>query len=204
MKKLIVFTLFAMAAFGQTTTTTAPTTTAVPTVTPTPTVTFPNLILPAGIAAFGEFNQLGNPRWTAGFSALYPVVGSAGVYGSTTADVLPKLATDPATGRKFYAISSSARQGFHKSVITTGRFTALIGGDVGPSFSQSTSSPVAGKSAITVSFSGSFTATGVYQLSSAFSAIVPVRMLYVSGIGWNPVLEAGIVINLKNLPKANQ
>ena len=204
MKKLIVFALFAMAAFGQTTTTTTPTTTAVPAVTPTATVAFPSLILPAGIAAFGEFNQLGTPKWSGGFAAIYPIVGSAGVYGSTTADVLPKLATDPATGRKFYALSSSARQGFHKSVVTTGRFTALIGGDVGPSFLQSTGSLIAGKSAITVSFSGSFTATGIYQLSSAFSAIVPVRMLYVSGIGWNPVLEAGIVINLKNLPKAKQ
>jgi hypothetical protein len=202
MKRPIVFALAAMAAFGQTTTT--PTTPAVPSVTPIATVTFPSLVLPAGIAVFGEFNQLGNPRWTAGFSALYPIAGSAGVYGSTTADVLPKLATDPATGRKFYAISSAARQGFHKSVIATGRFTALIGGDVGPSFSQSTSSVIAGKSAITVSFSGSFTATGVYQFSSAFSAIVPVRMLYVSGIGWNPVLEAGVVINLKKLPKAKQ
>ena len=203
MKKLIVFALFAVAAFGQTTTTTIPTTTTA-TVISAPTVAFPSLILPTGIAALGAFNQLGNPRWTAGFSALYPIVGSAGVYGSTTADVLPKLAVDPATGRKFYALSAAARQGFHKSVVTTGRFTALIGGDVGPSFSQSTSSLIAGKSAITVSFSGSFTATGIYQLSPVFSAVVPVRMLYVSGIGWNPVLEAGIVINLKNLPKANQ
>jgi hypothetical protein len=200
MMKPIVLALAAMAAFGQTTTT--PTTSVTPAVTPTASVAFPSLVLPTGIAVFTEFNQLGSPRWTAGFAALYPIVGSAGVYGSTTADVLPKLAVDPATGRKFYAISSSARQGFHKSVVATGRFTALIGGDVGPSFSQSTSSVIDGKSAITVSFSGSFTATGVYQLNSTFSAIVPVRMLYVSGIGWNPVLEAGIVINLKNLPKA--
>jgi hypothetical protein len=60
----------------------------------------------------------------------------------------------------------------------------------------------AGKSAITVSFSSSFIATGVVQLNPAFSFVVPLRMLYISGIGWNPVLEAGVVINLKNLPKA--
>jgi hypothetical protein len=29
-------------------------------------------------------------------------------------------------------------------------------------------------------------------------------MLYVTGIGWNPIAEAGIVINLKNLPKGKQ
>jgi len=27
-------------------------------------------------------------------------------------------------------------------------------------------------------------------------------MLYVTGIGWNPIAEAGVLINLKNLPKA--
>ena len=199
MKKLIVFALFATAAFGQTTTT--------PAITPAATVNigFPASVLPTGIAAFAEFNQLGNPRWTGGISLLYPIVGSVGVYGSTTADVSPKLAVDPATGRNFYAIQSSARQGVHKSVFATGRFTALVGADVGPSFSQNTSSLITtGKSAITVSFSSSFIATGVVQLNPAFSVVVPLRMLYISGIGWNPVLEAGVVVNLKNLPKAKQ
>jgi hypothetical protein len=199
MKKSIVFALFATAAFGQTTTT--------PATTPAATVNigFPASVLPTGIAAFAEFNQLGNPRWTGGISLLYPIVGSVGVYGSTTADVSPKLAVDPATGRNFYAIQSSARQGVHKSVFATGRFTALVGADVGPSFSQNTSSLITtGKSAITVSFSSSFIATGVVQLNPAFSVVVPLRMLYISGIGWNPVLEAGVVVNLKNLPKAKQ
>jgi hypothetical protein len=199
MKKLIVFALFATAAFGQTATT--------PAAAPAATVNigFPASVLPTGIAAFAEFNQLGNPRWTGGISLLYPIAGSVGIYGSTTADVSPKLAADPATGRNFYAIQSSARQGVHKSLFATGRFTALVGADVGPSFSQSTSSLIAtGKSAITVSFSSSFIATGVVQLNPAFSFVVPLRMLYISGIGWNPVLEAGVVINLKNLPKAQR
>ena len=42
----------------------------------------------------------------------------------------------------------------------------------------------------------------VYQVNPTFSVIAPVRMLYVSGAGWNPVAELGVVINLKNLPKA--
>jgi len=199
MKKIIVIALFSTAAFGQTTT--------APATTPSATVNigFPASVLPTGIAAFAEFNQLGNPRWTGGISLLYPIAGSVGIYGSTTADVSPKLATDPTTGRNFYAIQSSARQGVHKSLFATDRFMAMIGADVGPSFSQNTSSLIAtGKSAITVSFSSSFIATGVVQLSPAFSLIIPLRMLYLSGIGWNPVLEAGIVINLKNLPKASQ
>ena len=42
----------------------------------------PSPILPVGVAAFGEFNQLGTPRWTMGVAAIYPVAGSVGVYGS--------------------------------------------------------------------------------------------------------------------------
>jgi len=183
MKKAIVCALFATAAFGQTTTTP---------------VTFPAIPLPVAVAAFGEFNQLGSPRFTMGVSAIYPVVGSVGIYGTTTADILPKLAKDPTTGRSFYAISSSIRQGFHKDILDSGRFSFLLGGDVGPSFSESQTS------GIDINFSTSFVATGIFQVTPAFSLIVPVRMLYMSGIGWNPIAEAGIVINLKNLPKTKQ
>ena len=42
----------------------------------------------------------------------------------------------------------------------------------------------------------------MYQLNPTFSLIVPVLMLYVSGAGWNPVVEAGFTINLGTLPKA--
>lgn len=182
MKKAIVFALLAWGALGQTTNTP---------------VNFPAIPLPVEVSAFGEFNQLGTPRFTMGVSAIYPVVGSASVYGTTTADILPKLATDPTTGKQFYAISSSIRQGFHKDILDTGRFSFLLGGDVGPSFSTSATA-----SGININFSTSFVATGIYQVTSAFSFIVPVRMLYVTGIGWNPIAEAGIVINLKNLPKA--
>jgi hypothetical protein len=183
MKQLAVSALFATLALGQTTTTPAP-------------VNFPAIPLPAAVSAFGEFNQLGSPRFTMGISAIYPVVGSAGIYGTTTADILPQLAVDPATGRKFYAISTSLRQGFHKDIVDTGRASFLLGGDVGPSFSGSTTS------GIDINFSSSFVATAIYQISPVFSFIVPVRMLYIAGIGWNPIAEAGIVINLRNLPKA--
>jgi len=180
---ICIYPVFSMAAFGQTT---------------TPPVNFPAVPLPAAVSAFGEFNQLGSPRFTMGISAIYPVVGSVGIYGTTTADILPKLAVDPTTGKKFYAISSSLRQGFHKDLVDTGRMSFLLGGDVGPSFSQSQTS------GFNVSFSSSFVATAIYQVTPVFSFIVPVRMLYISGVGWNPIAEAGILINLKNLPKAKQ
>jgi hypothetical protein len=183
MKNAIFSAWFAAAAFGQTATTP---------------VNFPQIPLPAAVAAFGEFNQLGSPRFTVGVSAIYPAVGSAGIYGTTTADILPKLATDPVTGRKFYAVSSSLRQGFHKDIVDTGRASFLLGADVGPSFSQSQ------PSGITVNFSSSFVATLIYQVTPAFSFVAPIRMLYITGIGWNPIAEAGVVINLKNLPKAKQ
>lgn len=190
-----------LCAFAQSTTatppaTTAPTTTTGTTTTTATTVNFPAIPLPTAVAAFGEFNQLGSPRFTMGVSAIYPVVGSAGVYGTTTADVLPELAVDPTTGRKFYAISTSLRQGFHKDILDTGHMSFLLGGDVGPSFGQ------AQPSGININFSSSFVATAIYQITPVFSFILPVRMLYVTGIGWNPIAEAGVVINLKNLPKA--
>lgn len=175
--------LLAVAAFGQTTTTAPP-------------VNFPAIPLPVAVSAFGEFNQLGTPRFTMGVAAIYPVAGSVGIYGTTTADILPKLAKDPATGKEFYAIQSSLRQGFHKDVLDTGRASLLLGGDVGPSFSQ------AQNAGFNINFSSSFVATVVYQVTPVFSFILPVRMLYVSGIGWNPIVEAGVLINLKNLPKA--
>jgi hypothetical protein len=181
MKNAIICALFAATAFGQTATTP---------------VNFPAIPLPVAVSAFGEFNQLGDPRFTMGISAMYPVVGSIGIYGTTTADILPKKAVDPTTKRSFYAISASIRQGFHKDIVDTGRLSFLLGGDVGPSFSQSQ------PSGISINFSSSFVATALYQITPAFSFIAPVRMLYVSGIGWNPIAEAGIVINLKNLPKA--
>ncbi len=193
MRTLTIMCLLALCAFGQTPS--APTTPATPTAS---TVNFPAIPMPVGVAAFGEFNQLGSPRFTMGVSAIYPVVGSVGIYGTTTADILPKLATDPTTGKKFYAISSSVRQGFHKDLVDTGRVSFLLGGDVGPSFSQSQ------PSGISVNFSSSFVATTIVQITPVFSFLVPVRMLYVTGIGWNPIAEAGVVINLKNLPKAKQ
>jgi hypothetical protein len=36
------------------------------------------------------------------------------------------------------------------------------------------------------------------------SFAVPVRMLYESGIGWNPIVEAGFIINLQKLPAAKK
>ena len=178
MKKLIIPALFACVAFGQTANNP---------------VEFPAIPLPVAVAAFGEFNQLGDPRFTMGISAIYPVVGSIGIYGTTTADILPKKAIDPVTKRSFYAISSSIRQGFHKDILDTGRFSFLLGGDVGPSFSQ------AEPTGISINLSSSFVATGIYQLTPALSLIAPLRMLYIGGVGWNPTVEAGIVINLKNL-----
>lgn len=151
--------------------------------------------LPVGLAVFGAYNQLGTPRWTGGFSAIYPVMAKVGVYATTTADVYPKQSIDPVTGRLFYAISASTRQGIHYRLLDTGNGTFLVGGDLGPGFSQQD------PTGIKVSLTSSFVMTAVYQLTPVFSAIAPVRMLYVSGVGWNPVFQAGVVINLQKIPK---
>ena len=192
MKNLIsvLLLLFALCAFGQTT--------------PAVNVNFPSTVLPVGLAVFGEYNQLATPtKFSGGLVAIYPVSGSLGIYGTTITSFLPVKATDPTTGKLFYAVSTSVRQGFHKSLIQTGALTFLVGADVGPSITQSATPLVTGGTAsYSVSFSTSATGTFVYQLSRMFSLMVPIRMLYVTGIGWNPVAEAGVIINLKNLPKA--
>ena len=182
MKKLfLLFALCSVAAFSQT-------------VDPFPTVT-----LPAAVSAVGSFNQLGSPKFSVGLSAIYPVVGQHGVYGSTTADIYTKKMTT-ATGQTFWGLSTGVRQGMHKSLLSTGRFTFLLGGDIGPSFSS------AQPSGLNVNFSSSFVFTTVVQINPVISFVAPERMLYVGGAqagaqGWNPVLQAGFAVNLAALAK---
>lgn len=182
--RALISALFVFTAWGQT----------------TPTQPSLNLtVLPTGFAVFGEFNQLGaTSKWSGGLSAIYPLSTPAGMFMTTTGDFLPQKAVDPTTGKTFYAISGSARQGIHKQVVATGKFIGLIGADIGPTFSQ----PSGVATGINVSFSSSFIATAYFQVSRAIGIILPFRMLYVNGVGWNTVTEFGIVWNLKALPPA--
>ena len=180
-KLLLLFALCSIAAFSQT-------------VDPFPTVT-----LPAAVSAVGSYNQLGSPKFSVGLSAIYPVVGEKGIYASTTADIYTKKMTT-ATGQTFWGLSTGVRQGVHKSLLTTGRFTFLLGADIGPSFSS------AQPSGVNINFSSSFVATTVVQITPVISFVAPERMLYVGGAqagaqGWNPVLQAGFAVNLSALAK---
>src|ERR1700693_4775043 len=98
MKKLTFALLLSLCAYAQS----------------TPAPTFPAIPIPVGIAAFGEFNQLGSPRTTMGVSAISRVSGPAGVYGTTTADISPQKSVDPGSGKTFWAIQTGIRQGLHK------------------------------------------------------------------------------------------
>jgi hypothetical protein len=155
-----------------------------------------SVTLPTAVSAVAEYNQLATPQWALGLSALYTTQAQAAIkmYNTTTADIIPVKAVDPATGKSFYAVNASVRQGIHEKLISTGKFTFLLGADVGPGFS---STPAGG---IAVSATGSFVATALYKVNKVFSIVAPVRMLYVNGIGWNPVLQLGVAVNLKNLP----
>ena len=162
--------------------------------TPVPTTVTP----PTAISVVGEFNQLASPRFAVGLSALYTTSAQSGIgmFNTSTADVVPVKAVNPANGKSFYAISASFRQGVHERVLATGPFVFLLGADVGPGFS---SEPAGG---ITVSATGSFVATTVYKVNNFMSVVVPIRMLYVQNVGWNPVIQVGVSFNLKNLPAA--
>jgi hypothetical protein len=141
---------------------------------------------PTYIGAGAAFNQIGTPRVTIWATAIYPIVSRVGLYSSTTTDIMPVLRTDAATGREYYGFSTSVRQGIHKTVLSSGRFHALAGGDAGVEFSQSAPTGVA------VAVAGSITGTAVYQLSQKWAVVVPIRALWQNG-AWNLVPEVGIV-----------
>jgi hypothetical protein len=74
-----------------------------------------------------------------------------------------------------------------------GKAAFLVGADVGPSFASPGGMP---SNSILVSASSSFVVTAFYQVTKVLGAILPIRMLYVDGVGWNPVVEAGVTINI--------
>jgi len=174
---LLMLALGSILAFGQTTTSTP-------------------ITLPTSISVVGEFNQLATPQWAIGISALYApsVQSNIGMYDTTSADVIPVRANDPVTKKPFIAISASIRQGVHEKILCSGKYCFFLGGDIGPGFSSNSTNGVS------LSFTSSFVATSIYRIKPWLSFVVPIRMLYVSGIGWNPVLQAGFSFNLKALP----
>jgi len=153
--------------------------------------------LPAYVSIIGEFNQLATPQWALGLSAIYTTTGqnNIGMANSTSADIVPvKGAKDPVTGRTFTAISAQLRQGVSEKLLCTGPFCVYVGADIGPGFS---STPAGG---VSISATGSFSVITRVRLNSWLSFVTPVRMLYVNGIGWNPVLQGGLSFNLHKLP----
>lgn len=159
--------------------------------------------LPAMFGVYGQYNQLGSPQFNGGVVAIYPVSQSVGIYGSTITDLFPSAQKDPTTGRTFYALNTSVRQGFHKDMLDTWRFSFFLGGDIGPSFSSNTAAVVSGGVAtISVSLSTSATGTLIYKATPWMDVLGSARMLYVSGSGWNPVAAVGVLFNLKKLPPA--
>lgn len=150
---------------------------------------FPAFPLPSGVSLFGEYNQLGSPKIVGGASALYPVLGQYGVYMTTTALFSPQLKTDPTSGKQFYAVTTAFRQGMHKDILDAGRFSFLLGGDLGPAIGNNATG-------LTVNFSSSVVLTTLYQLSPAWSLMLPVRGVYVNNVGWNPEIDFGVQLNL--------
>ncbi len=146
----------------------------------------PPAAAPTYIGVGAAFNQIGTPRVNLWATAIYPVVSSAGVYSSTTTDVIPVSKVDPATNRTYFAFTTSIRQGVHKTIFTQGKFTALLGGDAGVGLNQ------AQPSGVSVSFAASFTTTGIYQINSKWSLAVPIRGLWVNS-SWNLVPQIGVL-----------
>lgn len=167
-----LFLLCAFAAFGQT---------ADP---------FPQFPLPSGIIATGNFDQLGDPQFTGSIGGIYPIVGSAGVYGVSGAEFYPRKTIDPKTGKQFYALRTNIQQEIHKEVAAIGRWSFLVGIQGGPSFSTTPADGFA------VAFAGGGSTSAICQLNKTFALVVSPKAMYISGVGWNVVPRLGIKINL--------
>lgn len=200
MKHLLALSLFAICASAQTIT---PVPLPVPDAKTAASIAALSAItLPTYIAAGGAYNQFAG--WNAWASAIVPVssilpsVKSDTMYESTTADIFP-LKSD-INGKSGYLLTTSIREGVHRVVIKTPRFTGLLGGDIGYAFTQSATpaTPAASLSSTvalpTSGISASVTATGVWQITKSLSAMIPVRFLYMANAGgWNAIVEVGLV-----------
>lgn len=174
---LVLLVAFALPSLGQTSNVSDP---------------FPTFPLPSGLVATGNFDQLGDPQFTASIGGVYPIAGSIGLYGISGAEFYPQRATDPKTGKQFYAIRTNLQQEVHKELFRKDRLSFLIGIQAGPSFS---STPAEG---FNVAFAGGGSLTAVYQITKMFSLLMSPKVMYVSGINvWNVIPRLGIKINLK-------
>jgi hypothetical protein len=151
----------------------------------TSTTTSPS-VLPTYVGLGAAFNQIGTPRTNLWAAAIYPVASSVGVYSSTTTDIIPVQKTNPATGKPYYAFTTSIRQGVHKTIFTSGKFVLLLGGDAGVGLSQ------ADPSGVNVALSAAFTGTAIYQVSPKWAIVAPVRGVYGGG-AWNIIPEFGVL-----------
>ena len=150
-----------------------------------------SLTIPSYVGAGASFNQIGTPRFTMFATAVVPISSTAGVYTSSTADIIPIIKIDSATGRKFYTFQTSLRQGAHKVLYDNKKVAFLLGGDIGPGFSGSTGS------GMNVGLTGSLTATFVYQFHQHWAFIMPIRGFMSNNTGgfgvMNLIPEAGFV-----------
>lgn len=149
--------------------------------------------LPTYIMAGAAYNQ-----YTGGsgfISGIIPEFNRAGVYGSVTMDLVGVKIVDPVTQKAGYGLTPSLRFGQHKVLYNADKSMLTVGGDFGASFSQA----AVPSSGVNIGLSGSFTLTVIRHLSPHFAVGVPVRMLWMSGVGpggtgaWNPVVELGLV-----------
>lgn len=161
-----------------------------------------NVSLPPYVLFGASYNQQTGAAGV--LSGIFPETSAVGgIYGSVTADIVPLKYTDPATRKTIYLVSGSFRAGQHKVLYNNGTTMLLIGGDLGASFSGSSSSGTASATTtaagVNIGVAGSFTFTYVRQINAHWAVGVPVRMLWMSGVGpggagaWNPVAEAGVV-----------
>ena len=109
----------------------------------------------------------------------------------------------PSTGKTYWALTTSTEEGIHKRFATLSpKLSLYIGAELGPSFSQSSTSVATGtSSSISVSFTSSLILTPVFAVSNSVSIMTPFKLIYVPASGaipgaWNPTANLGLLITL--------
>jgi hypothetical protein len=162
----------------------------------TPTTPTP-VALPAFFSVYGSYNQLGTPAFALTLDGIYTTNAQNGIgmVNDTTVDLTPTSVVDTATKKTFVTLSAQLNQCLMEKIVATGKFRLYGGACGGPNFASTTSG-------IGLSMSGSFKGVAQYRLNTWLSFVAAVRANYISGEGWNPIMQAGLSFDLKKLPAA--
>lgn len=145
-----------------------------------------------------QLDQFSDTRFKPLIFGATPISKQKGVYGATVADILP-VKTTTSAGTTAYLFAMTLRGGVYKTIHTASRYQILIGADGGASFTPAPQSQ--SQTSLSINLATSITPVFVYQISEQFGLLVPIKAVWVAGLGgWNIVPCIGMVWKPKARP----